>query len=88
MIQCKCPPCQRACPEPNALQKTCKEKKPPERAVSKYLQVERAVSELIAINVQVFGAFPQVLEWPAFEHDVQGRTNGTPSRSPRTTSTP
>jgi hypothetical protein len=40
------------------LQKTCKEKKPPERAVSKYLQVERAVSELIAINVQVFGAFP------------------------------
>jgi hypothetical protein len=51
-------PCQRAYPEPNALQKTCKEKKPPQRAVSKYLQVERAVSELIAINVQVFGAFP------------------------------
>ena len=40
------------------IAKTCKEKKPPQRAVSKYLQVERAVSELIAINVQVFGTFP------------------------------
>ena len=52
------PPVPAGLPGAECIAKTCKEKKPPERAISKYLQVERAVSELIAINVQVFGTFP------------------------------